>query len=186
MGINDFRKLKNKRVVVTGATGGIGREICFLLAKYGAKITLACRNEKLANNLKNEILLMYERTEIDIIYLDLNKFSSVKNCISEIKKYNGIDIFINNAGVYNVPITKSEFGYNNVFQINFISPYYLTKNMIHELEKKDNSICVTVGSIAHNYSKIDEEDIDFSSRKKSSKIYGNSKRFLMFSMYELF
>ena len=55
-----------------------------------------------------------------------------------------------------------------------------------QLKKRPNSKCIVVGSIAHNYSKIDESDIDFSSRKKHSKIYGNSKRYLMFSAYELF
>ena len=55
-----------------------------------------------------------------------------------------------------------------------------------ELKKCENSICVTIGSVAHNYSKINEGDIDFSGAKKPSKIYGNSKRFLMFSLFELF
>jgi hypothetical protein len=55
-----------------------------------------------------------------------------------------------------------------------------------ELKKKPDSTCITLSSIAHNYSPIDENDIDFSSKKKPSLIYGNSKRFLTFSMYELF
>jgi hypothetical protein len=45
---------------------------------------------------------------------------------------------------------------------------------------------VVVGSIAHNYSVYDPHDIDFSGRKKASKVYGNAKRFLMFSTAELF
>jgi hypothetical protein len=45
---------------------------------------------------------------------------------------------------------------------------------------------VAVGSIAHNYSKINESDVDFSEVKKASKVYGNAKRYLMFSLYELF
>ena len=43
-----------------------------------------------------------------------------------------------------------------------------------------------VGSIAHNYSKTDDSDIDFATRQKASKVYGNAKRYLMFSLYELF
>lgn len=45
---------------------------------------------------------------------------------------------------------------------------------------------MVVGSIAHNYSKADFSDLDFSTRKASSLVYGNAKRFLMFSLYELF
>ena len=45
---------------------------------------------------------------------------------------------------------------------------------------------VVVGSIAHNYSKTDPDSIDFADRTQASKVYGNAKRYLMFSMYELF
>ena len=44
---------------------------------------------------------------------------------------------------------------------------------------------VAVGSIAHNYSKIDVNDIDFATRRAPSKIYGNAKRYLMFSLFGL-
>lgn len=73
-----------------------------------------------------------------------------------------------------------------MFSVNFLAPYYITKQILPLLEKSDMAKVVIVGSIAHNYSHIDVNDIDFSTRKKPSKIYGNSKRFLMFSMYELF
>ena len=44
---------------------------------------------------------------------------------------------------------------------------------------------VAVGSIAHNYSHIDLSDVEFLTRKESSKVYGNAKRFLMFSLFGL-
>lgn len=183
---NNCNSLKGKRVVITGATGGLGREICYLLAELEADITLACRNESLSNQLSDEIKLKFPAINIDFVPLDFSDIESVDNCIKQLKKYDGIDILINNAGIYNVPIKKLDSGYNNVFQVNFIYTYYLTKKLLPELKKKQCSTCITLSSIAHNYSKIDENDIDFSSRKKPSLIYGNSKRFLTFSMYELF
>ena len=45
---------------------------------------------------------------------------------------------------------------------------------------------VAVGSIAHNYSETDPADVDFSSRTRASRVYGNAKRYLMFSLYGLF
>ena len=44
---------------------------------------------------------------------------------------------------------------------------------------------VAVSSIAHNYSKINEKDVDFSSVRAASKVYGNAKRFLTYSFFEL-
>ena len=178
--------MTGKRVVVTGATGGLGKELCFLLARLDANITLACRNLSLATELKTNILSKFPNVNIDIVCLDLSNLESVKQCIDEIKKYNGIDVLINNAGVYNVPLKTLDSGFNNIFTINFLYTYYLTKQLLPELDKKHDSVCITLGSIAHNYSKLDTENIDFSSRKKASKIYGNAKRFLMFSLYELF
>lgn len=178
--------LIGKRVVITGATGGLGREICMQLACLGADIILACRNRELADNLSSEIKAKYPTIVVEFVPLDFSSLDSVNNCINNLKKYNGIDILINNAGVYNVPIKILDSGYNNVFQINFLYTYYLTRQLLSELSKRNNSICITLGSIAHNYCKLDENDIDFSTRKKASQIYGNSKRFLMFSLYELF
>lgn len=178
--------LKGKRVVITGATGGLGEVICFMFAELQADITLACRNENKANTLKSKILATYPDTNIDFVHLDFNTLESVNNCIQALQKYEGIDILINNAGIYNVPLKKLDSGFNNVFQTNFVYPYYLTKKLLPELEKRENSTCIALGSVAHNYSKLDENDIDFSTRTKSSKIYGNSKRFLMFSLFELF
>ena len=183
---SNSESLKGKRVVITGATGGLGREICFILARLEADITLACRNEKLANNLKFEILNNYSNVKIDFVELDLRNIKSVKKCINLLKLYKGIDIFINNAGVYNIPIMKLDSGYNNIFQINFIYAYYLTKMLLPELKKKKDSLCITVGSIAYKFAELDENDIDYSEKKKQSKIYGNSKRFLMFSLIKLF
>lgn len=180
------KNLDGKRVVITGATGGLGKLICDNLAHLGADITLACRNVNTAQTLKDAILSSHPNTNIDIVELDLANINSVNSAIEKIRKYNGIDILINNAGVYNVPLKKLDSGFNNVFQINFLYTYYLTKQLLPELEKKPNSTCITLGSVAHNYSKIDAKDIDFSSKTKHSKIYGNSKRFLMFSLYELF
>lgn len=178
--------LKNKRVVITGATGGLGRETCLYLASLGADMTLACRNKRLAENLIVEITSKFPETSVDFVELDYSSIDGVDKAITEIKKYNGVDVLINNAGVYNVPIKKMDSGFNNVFQINFVYTYYLTKKLLPELEKKENSCCITLGSVAHNYSKLDEEDIDFSTRAKASLVYGNSKRFLMFSLYEMF
>ena len=178
--------LKDKNVVVTGATGGLGKELCFYLAELNANITLACRNEKLANSLKEEILSKFPQTTINFVSLDLGNMQSVNSCIEQLKNLNGIDVLIHNAGVYNVPVITLDTGYNNIFQINFLAPYYMTKKLMPELEKKENSVCMVIGSVAHNYSKLNENDVDFSSYKKPSKIYGNSKRFLMFSLFELF
>lgn len=178
--------LKDKRIVVTGATGGLGKEICLILAKLHANIIIACRNKNKADKLIEDIKEKYTDAKIDFVELDFTNLRTVKKCITELKKYNGIDVLINNAGIYNVPVETLDSGYNNIFQVNHLYTYYFTKELLRELEKKENSSCITLGSVAHNYSKLNQEDISFLNQHKPSKIYGNSKRFLMFSLFELF
>ena len=121
---NNCKSLKGKQVVITGATGGLGKEICLLLAHLEADICLACRNKKLADKLIYEIKQKYKNVNIDFVELDLSSIKSIKDCITKIKEYNGIDILINNAGIYNVPLKKLELGFNNIFQIIWIINFF--------------------------------------------------------------
>ena len=130
----NIQSLKNKTVVVTGATGGLGEELCTKLASLDANLILACRNEKLAQNLKEKLLQKYPHIKIHFVMLDLSNMQSVNNCIQKLNQYNNIDILIHNAGVYNVPVKKLDTGYNNIFQINFVAPYYLTKKLLPKLK----------------------------------------------------
>jgi len=96
-----------------------------------------------------------------------------------------IDVFLHNAGAYSIPRRICGTGYDNVFQINFVSPYYMIRQLLPRLRERRGSV-VVVGSIAHDYSVSDGADVDFHTRKKASLVYGNAKRYLMFSLYELF
>jgi hypothetical protein len=66
-----------------------------------------------------------------------------------------------------------------------MSHYYITKQLLPLLNDRNGKV-IAVGSIAHNYSKIKQADIDFAYEKKSSKAYGNAKRFLMLSHFGAF
>lgn len=175
--------LKGKWIALTGSTGGLGRQICRHIAGLGGNLLLLDRNQKRstehAEKLRNDF-------GIDVLSMqvDMQDMSSVK-AICEKLKLKQIDYLILNAGAYSLPREKSSEGWDNVFQINFVSPYYIVKELLPSLEKKDMAKVIVVGSIAHKYSCIDETDIDFSSVKAPRKVYGNAKRFLMFSLIEL-
>ena len=163
----------------------LGKEICFHLVSLGASLLFLNRNEKKSLELINEIHEKYPEAKIEFLKVDMQDFNSVKQVTEELKTKN-IDVLMLNAGAYKIPRNKTSLGFDNVFQINFISPYYMVRELLPVLNKKDCARVVVVGSIAHNYSKINENDIDFSREQKPSKVYGNAKRFLMYSLYELF
>lgn len=177
--------LKGKLVAITGASGDLGKEVCLYLASLGANLLFINRNKDKSNKLKQEILNKFPNIDINEIIVDLESFYDVKNILDEVDKYS-IDILILNAGAYKIERKISDIGYDNVFQINFVSQYYLAKKIIEKMESKGEGKVVVVSSIANNYSKININDIDFKECNKCSKVYGNSKRFLMYSFYELF
>lgn len=180
--LNSPSSLSGKTVAITGSTGGLGTEFCYYLAELGASLIMIDRNEKKAEALERKLKADFPRLNITRIKLDLEEIESVKPAVQSLSELSP-DIFIHNAGAYSIPLKKCTTGYNNVFQINFVSPYYIIRELY---EKKPDIKIVAVGSIAHNYSKINTNDIDFSSYKAASKLYGNAKRYLMFSLYELF
>lgn len=177
--------LSGKTVAITGATGGIGKELCCYLAKLNANLILLNRSKNKSEELKHILNNINSEISVTIITVNLEDFYSVVAACEQLKVL-PVDILIHNAGAYSIPKKITTLGYNNVFQINFVSAYYITKELLPFLEKRKNSKVVVVGSIAYNYIKSDQNNCDYNNLKKSSLIYGNSKRYLMFSFYKLF
>lgn len=183
--INDnTESLKGKTVAVTGSTGGLGNELCEILASLSANLFLLDRNAEKSRKFGEKLKEKYPSISIEYITADLSDFQSVKSATQKLKELSP-DIFVHNAGAYSIPRYKTELGFDNVFQINFVSPYYIIKELLPSLRAKNGRV-VVVGSIAHNYSATDTKDIDFSTRSAASKVYGNAKRYLMFSLFEMF
>ena len=178
------KELHGKKIAITGSTGGLGKELCSYLVSLGASLILLDRSYERSSAHKDSLCCRFKNADVSCITLDLEDISCA-DIVSKKLNEIGIDYFIHNAGAYSIPRHKCSSGFDNVFQINFASPYYIIRKLLPFLRLRNGKVIV-VGSIAHNYSKIDENDVDFVKRKASSKVYGNAKRYLMFSLYELF
>jgi NAD(P)-dependent dehydrogenase (short-subunit alcohol dehydrogenase family) len=176
--------LHGKTVAVTGSTGGLGKELCSHLASLGASLILLDRNAERSEAHAADLRQRFPGITVSRIPLDLEDLSSAAAAVRQLTECE-MDIFIHNAGAYSIPRHRCESGYDNVFQINFATPYYMIRELLPALQKRHGTV-VAVGSIAHNYSKIDETDVDFRTRTAASKVYGNAKRYLMFALHELF
>ena len=177
------KALEGKTVAISGSTGGLGRELCVYLCSLGAELILVDRNIEKSRKLADELRSQYPMAQITHVKADMSEITSVKAAADELLSME-IDYLILNAGAYSIPRHTCDTGYDNVFQINFISPYYLAKRLLPKIRERGGRV-IAVGSIAHNYSKIDERDIDFSTRRQSSLVYGNAKRYLTYSLMAL-
>ena len=176
--------LVGKTVAITGSTGGLGRVLCRHLAQLGADLILLDRNTGRSEAFRDELLCEFPAIGVQCVRMVLDDMGSVRQAVTALRDVR-VDVLIHNAGAYSIPRRICDTGWDNVFQINFVSPYYITRCLLPNLRAVHGKV-VVVGSIAHDYSKTDPADIDFHTRTKASKVYGNAKRFLMFSMFELF
>lgn len=175
--------LRGKTVVLTGANGGLGTELCRGILLCGGTLVPVTRNARKAEALTGLLKREFPDAEIHCLWADLTDFSAVEKLAEEVSQL-PVDILIHNAGAYSIPRKTCPTGFDNVFQINFLAPYDLTKRLLPLLKERKGKV-VAVGSIAHNYAKTDPEDIDFSHRSACSLVYGNSKRYLMFALMRL-
>lgn len=175
--------LSGKLVALTGATGGIGRELCRYILMLGGELVLIDRNPDKSARLVNDLTAAFPHASIRRITADMEDMRAVQAACERLKAL-PVDILIHNAGAYSIPRRTCETGLDNVFQINFASPYYITKQLLPTLAARGGRV-LAVGSIAHTYSVTDPADIDFATRGRASLVYGNAKRYLMFSLFSL-
>ncbi|MBO5946481.1 MAG: SDR family NAD(P)-dependent oxidoreductase [Clostridia bacterium] len=176
--------LSGKTVAITGSTGGLGKELCAYLAHLGASLVLVDRSEIRSKAHAEDIVREFPSVSVLRVRADLSDIESVKRATEELREL-PIDYFIHNAGAYSIPRSITSSGYDNVYTINFISPYYMIRELMPHLKARGGK-AVVVGSIAHNYSRVDECDVDFRGRKRASLVYGNAKRYLTYSLLEYY
>lgn len=177
------RTLSGKTVALTGASGGLGRALCARILADGGALIVIDRNEKKQAALMDSLRTEYPNATVEGLLADMEDMQSVK-ALADALSQKAIDFLILNAGAYSIPRHKTALGLDNVFCINFVSPYYLSRALMPSIEARGGRV-IAVGSIAHNYSKSDAADEDFSTRTRASLVYGNAKRHLMAAFFAM-
>ena len=137
--------LKNLNIILTGATGGIGRSILYSLNKCNAKIIATGTNENKLNQIKEQF------TNVQVKKFDILNHSSIEKFIDECNEiFEGkIDVLINNAGITqdNLTIRMKDEEWNKVINLNLTSTFLLTKNVIKKMIKNKNGKIINITSI---------------------------------------
>ena len=142
-------KLKDKVVLVTGATGGIGTALCYALKNEGAKIALSGRNKEKVNTLAKELDLEPDRLWTCIA--DVKCEEQVKAFVDgAIAHFGHIDIVLPNAGYegkweYNNQMSRENF--DEVFGVNVLGVMYMLKYGGDALAKQGHGSIVITSSI---------------------------------------
>lgn len=131
--------MNGKIVVMTGATGGIGRVVCRYLTSEGYCIFAGCR--------KTSKIDFAGESDIEFIPLDLMSFASVRFfCDTVIDKLGGrkIDIIINNAGMIARKREATEDGYESSMQTNYLSAKLITDKLLPYINENGGKIINTL------------------------------------------
>ena len=128
--VDKYNSLKNKTVLITCTSRGIGKELCLAFLKNGASVIGLSSGKTKKISIKNK--------RYDHIFCDLEKNDEIKKIFFKLKKYKKIDVIINNAGVTLEETTDIDKNLNNfkkVIQTNLISAYVLTSVLLKKKKK---------------------------------------------------
>ena len=136
--------LKNKKVIITGSTGGIGNSLVKKFHDNGSLILATGTNEEKLNKLKTEF------NNIQIEKFNLDDHKNIESFINNAyKKLEGLDILINNAGITvdNLSIRLTEENWKRVLDINLSATFLMCKYSIKKMLKNKYGKIINIASI---------------------------------------
>ena len=136
--------LKNKKVLITGATGGIGKCLVQKFNNLGSSIVATGTNDEKLNNLKKN----FDNIHIEKFRLD--EHNKIEEFIEKIdKKLDGLDVLVNNAGINldNLSIRLTEENWKKVLDINLTSTFLMCKHSIKKMLRRKYGKIINITSI---------------------------------------
>jgi NAD(P)-dependent dehydrogenase (short-subunit alcohol dehydrogenase family) len=134
---SDIPDQRGRTFVVTGANGGLGQITTRVLADKGAAVVMACRNVATARQIAEGI-----DGDVRVAPLDLADLTSVRDFADQQGPF---DVLINNAGIMNIPLSRTADGFETQFGVNHLGHFALTGLLLDKISDR----VVTLSSVAH-------------------------------------
>lgn len=184
--------MKDKRILITGATNGIGKAAALELANMEAEVIIVGRNPQKTQRVLNELKITSGNHNMNMLIADLSSIEQIRQLADEfLTKYDSLDVLINNAGAMFSEYKQSKDGLEMTFALNHISYFLLTNLLLdklkHTAQAKGEARIINVSSGAHMAAnkgiKLDNlyEDKSYS----MFGAYGSSKLANILFTYEL-
>jgi len=167
--------MRDKIILITGATSGIGKITAIELAKKGANIIFLARCIENAEKAIAEIKSKSNNSNIDYEICNLASFKQIKATCEKLNtKYERIDILINNAGTWETRFNESLDGIEQTFAVNYLAPFLLCNLLLPMVEKSKDGRIINTTSGLHQ-GKINFADIEYRKKYSGYKSYRQSK-----------
>lgn len=173
----DIPDQTGRTFVINGANSGLGLQATRALTEVGARVVMACRDTTRAEAVRAG-LAHPERAEV--VELDLADLDSVR-AAGEVLGGRAPDALINNAGLMNIPRSRTAQGHEMQFGVNVLGHFALTELLAPALTDR----VVWLGSIMHRFGSVDPDDLDWTRRRYSPMTaYAASKLACVMLAYE--
>ncbi|MER5364597.1 oxidoreductase [Streptomyces sp. NPDC002722] len=181
---NDIPDQSGRTAVVTGANSGLGLHTARELARHGARVLLACRDETRGRAAESRIRKAVTGADVAFVPLDLADLGSVREFAAN-RAPDRIDLLINNAGVMALPYGTTADGFERQFGVNHLGHFALTGLLLPRLLDTPGARVVTVSSGMHALSDIDMGDLNGERNYRRWIAYGRSKTANLLFVHEL-
>ena len=182
--------MHGKRVLITGATDGIGKQAALEIAGMGAAVTLVGRNESKTRAVCSEIQAQTDNKQIDWLLGDLSSMDEVRRVADEFRsRHDRLDVLLNNAGAVFSEFRRSADGFEMTFALNHLSYYLLTHLLLDMLQAtagdQGAARIINVSSMAHQNATTRLDNLREASGYSLINSYGASKLMNVLFTYEL-
>lgn len=168
--------MKDKVVVITGATSGIGEVAADHLAQRGARIVFVARDHARGEAMRKHLRAVAGHTDHTVHYADLSLLGDQKRVAKEIADSEPqIDVLINNAGAMFTTRQETADGLEKTFALNHMSYFTVTNILLDRLKATPGARIVSTASTAHRFGKLDFDDLQSKSHYSAFGVYGVSK-----------
>jgi len=149
-----------KRVVISGATNGIGLAAAVELARRGALLTLIARSQSRAADAMRRIQAAKAGATVDVLIADLAAQADIRRLASQLlARYSRIQVLVNNAGAVYRGRQLSPDGIELTWAVNHLAPFLLTTLLLDRLKASAPARIVTTSSGAHQGATIPFDDL---------------------------
>ncbi len=176
--------MAGRTVVVTGATGGIGKATALGLAAMGARVAITGRDAARAGAAAGEIRAA--GGQVDVFVADLSSQAEVRRLAEELlRELPRIEVLVNNVGGYWDTRHVTADGLERTFAVNHLAPFLLTNLLLERLKQSGPARVVTVASNAQSMGRIEFDDLQDERSYSGSRAYNQSKLANVMFTYEL-